>query len=842
MNFKTTYILFGALVLLLGVAAYSLLTGPKPGQEGKLFPEIEASAVNRVVIERREPTESKLILTRVDKDHWKLEEPYDATLDGKSVENMVSDILNAHGVTKGADLTGSASRYQLDRPPVKVTLNAGGTSATVNFGTVSLGGAENSFVYVNTSRDRDPVAIRRSSLTALFRDVPDAKTAGDLLKPVSAYRSQDLLLGGHSFDAINVVSSIRLKGDKSEVVLNKTSGGTWQFEKPAGYGDADVEGDFSGAGGDTEPTGVKPLLSALSAVRVNSTDDFIESVTDFKQYGLEPAVGPRIEVVRVGTGKDAPPETDVITVGKKDDKSDKVFVRPGKENVVAKVPANVIEPLRKVIENPSALRSRALLPAGIVGLDALDIRVGGEPPIELRKRPDGWKLFGPTEAKAANAQAVQELLNQLGNRRIVRDFPDPKLTDADKGFDKPSAVVTVWIDGIDEPKPEKKVDSKIGEEQQAPPAKKDEPKDKAAPPVKEEKKEEKKEPPKLKMKPPTATLTFGRRQADVVYVRREMGGTKADFAVPESVLPLVTRGRLDYLDQTLPSFTPDQATKLTFTRGNETWVVEKVTKDKAPASWVIRQPATLAGRAADTSKVTTLLRDLAGVRVVRLWAEKATDRELERFGLKPPRSTATVALADAKDKERTYQFGAETDDKSNVYAKLGDRDMVFSVTKMVVDDLQKLDLPDPTIYQLDLSKVTGMRLTGWPTLDGKPQTLDLERKGPGSWTAKSPPNVKVAAEQAEAFLTAAAVVRAEKVVVYKTGPKPEYRLTPAQGALQVEIIVEGDKEPTSLTIGGEAEGGTSYYAQSNRSSGDVFLVPKERFEKFKKDQHAFTAQ
>jgi hypothetical protein len=840
MNFKTTYILFGALVLLLGVAAYSLLTGPKPGQEGKLFPDIETAAVNRVIVERRDPTETKLIFTRIDKDHWKLEEPYEANLDGKQVDAMIGDILNARTVTKGADLTGSAIRYKLDRAPLSVTLSAGGTSATVNFGTVSLGAADSSFVYVNTSRDKDPVAIRRSSLSSLFRDVPDAKTAGELLKPVSAFRSPDLLLAGHSFDAINVVSTIRLKGDKGEIVLNKTSGGTWQFEKPAGFGDADVEGDFAGAGNESAPTGVKPLLNALAAVRANA-DDFIEGVTDFKQYGLDPAVGPRIEVVRQGKGKDAPPETDVVTVGKKEEKGDKIFIRPGNENVVAKVPASAIEPLRKLIENPSALRSRALLPGGIVGLDALDIRVGGEPPIELRKRPDGWKLFGPSEQKPANGQAVQELLNQLGNRRIIRDFPDPKLTDADKGFDKPSAVVTVWIDGIDEPKPEKKDDKTLGEEQQAPPAKKEEPKDKAAP-AKEEKKDEKKEPAKLKMKAPTATLTFGKRDKDLLYVRREMSGTKSDFAVPESLLPLVTRGRLDYLDQTLPSFTSEQATKLTFTRGNETWVVEKQTKEKAVPSWVIRQPSNLAGRPAEMAKVTALLRELATVRVARLWAEKASDRDLARFGLKPPRLTANVSLADEKDKERSYLFGAETDDKSQVYAMLSGRDLVFSVNKSIVEDLQKADLTDPTVFQLELSKVTGMKLTGWPTLDGKPQTLDLERKGPSSWTAKSPPNVKVAAAQAEVFLTAVAVVRAEKVVAYKTGPKPEFKLAPAEGALLVEITVEGEKEPTTLTIGGEAEGGLMYYAQSNKSPGDVFLVPKERFEKFKKDQHAFTAE
>ena len=96
-------------------------------------------------------------------------------------------------------------------------------------------------------------------------------------------------------------------------------------------------------------------------------------------------------------------------------------------------------------------------------------------------------------------------MTELGGHRLIREFPDPKLTDADKGFDHPSAVVTLWDKGIiEEPKSEEKKDAKkAGEEQQKPPEKKDEPKDKTA--KKDEKpaektpakKEEKKEPANL---------------------------------------------------------------------------------------------------------------------------------------------------------------------------------------------------------------------------------------------------------------------------------------------------------------------------------------------------------
>ena len=91
-----------------------------------------------------------------------------------------------------------------------------------------------------------------------------------------------------TFDAADKVKTIRLKGDKNELVLNKTTAGTWQYEKPAGFGEADLEGEPTGAGGDTTPSGVRPLLSAVTNLRASSPEDFIENVTDFKQYGLEP--------------------------------------------------------------------------------------------------------------------------------------------------------------------------------------------------------------------------------------------------------------------------------------------------------------------------------------------------------------------------------------------------------------------------------------------------------------------------------------------------------------------------------------------------------------------------
>src|SRR5205823_5549691 len=201
-------------------------------------------------------------------------------------------------------------------------------------------------------------------------------------------------------------------------------------------------------------------------------------------------------------------------------------------------------------------------------------------------------------------------------------------------------------------------------------------------------------------------------------------------------------------------------------------------------------------------------------------------------GLKPPRVPAAVTLKDDKDKERSYLLGNETDDKQQVYAKQGERDVVFSVRKGALDDMQQLDLADPTVFRLDLAKVTGMKLTGWKDVVGQETTLDFERKGANNWTVKSPPGYKLSTSQAESFLGLLSLVRSERFVSYKAGPKPEQKLTPAAGALQVELTLDGEKEPVTLTIGAETEG-QYYFAQTSKLPGDVFLLPKGTFEKFK---------
>jgi hypothetical protein len=847
MNFKTTYVLFGALLLLLVVAAVSLMTGTKPGEEGRVLDsaaaaDVTAKDVTSVTLDRRAPTEQRLVFTRVGARKWKLTEPYEARVDGEQVERIVDEVLSLRKEEKPGDLSSNLANHGLDKPSLVVTLTRGAKDGTaerswaVNFGQVTFGPPTSSLVFVTSSdAPREPAAVKRSSLNDLLRaDVKEFNNAGDLVKDVRDFRSRDLL-GEGSFNLPDTAKSVALTEGKNEVVLKRQDNGTWAFAKPATFGEADLEGDT--AAGGTDVTGVKPLLNSLTNLRATSAGDIVENVTDFAQYGLEPGklAGPKVELVR----KDPNGEgtiTETLDVGKKEEKGDNVYARLEGERAVVKVPASAIDPIRKVVERPNSLRDHNLLSFAAQTADGIDVKLPGEDkPIELRKvgEPPQWKLYDSAgQAQTANTPAVTTLLTDLGARRLVKDFPEPGATDAALGFDKPSAEITIWVGGV---QPEEKKEEK-----------KDEAKDKGKDAGKEAPKPEAKPaatPSKPKMKEPTARLILGKRDKDLLYVRRIVGTTKTDVAVPETLLAKVTKGRLDFVDSVLPSFVSADATKVTFPRGGETFAIEKQKKDdKSPEVWRIAQPPSRNDRNADPAKVQQILGDLSGLTALKLWAEKASDRELERYGLKPPKVQATVTTGKDKEaKEHVYQFGVETDDKTGYYAKQGDRDLVFIVKKAVLEPLESAELQDLTVFSLDPSKVIGLKLTGWKDVVGQPQTLEFEKKG-ATWSAKAPAGFIVNQAQLQSFLAALTQVRAEKFAVHKTGPKDEHKLTVAAGALEIVLTLDGEKDPVTLTVGGLDPSAASYFAQSNKLPGDVFTLPKDRFEKVKAKPGFFAAE
>lgn len=853
MNFKTTYGLFGALLVLLAGAAIWFLTGPKPGTEGLLLPaakalQLKAKDFDTLTIEVKQPKAEKLVFKRIDDKRWRMEQPIDGRADGNAVDRVIDDLLGARRDGK-EDIPKNLGDLGLDSPPVTVTLGRKeGQSYTVSLGNVTNGGMNAQVFALASDRPKDPVPLKRSSISSLLKSEGNqAGSAGEFAKAASDFRSKELLLEGAGFNPAESVSSVSLKNDKTNIIVSKQLDNTWKYDKPDNYGPAESRGESTGTTTTdaSAPMGVEPLLNSLSAIKPATADDVVDGTTDFAQYGLDPDKASfQVEVTRKGDSKET------LLIGKKDDATGKYFVRVAGEKSIAKVPGNLVDPIRKLLEHPGSMRDKQLLSFAPAGADAIDIKLGGDDKVlELRKvgTPPTWKLFDPDgTSQLANARSVIDLLAALGGK-IVKDFPELGATDATLGFDRPSAELTLYVGGVipDDKKEEKKDDAKD--------KKKDEPKDKAKDDTKEKGKDEAKDkaaepakPSKPKMKEPSARLIVGKRDKDLLYLRRivkDKDGkeSKTDFAVSETLWAKATRGRMDYVDPTLPSFVAANANKLNFFRGNEAFSVEKPEK---ATGWIIRQPADRADRQADPAIVDSILQELATLNAVRLWSEKPSERELERYGLKNPKFKATVTIKDGdKTSDREYLFGAETDDKTGIYAKQSERDIVFVVGKGVIPSLEAGEIQDPVVFRIDPNRVTSIKLTGWKDIVGQPTTRELERKGPGNWSLKGDDKIKISAGQAESLLNALTMVRAEKFVVHKSGPKDEQKLVVPQGALEIEIRVDGEKDPITLTIGApDQPDNRHYHAVSNRLSGDVFLIPKGIFEAIKAKPGFFAAE
>jgi hypothetical protein len=427
-----------------------------------------------------------------------------------------------------------------------------------------------------------------------------------------------------------------------------------------------------------------------------------------------------------------------------------------------------------------------------------------------------WKLYRGDAALPTDDKAVQGVVTLLNEKGLVKSFPTTT-NPTELGLNNPSAVVSLWVDGVakdDEKKAEDKKDDKKGGK------------------------------PKLKADKPTVRLTFDAVQDKLVAVKREAGDDTALLRVPEHVLDRLKEGALAYMDKELPRFNTldpaENVTKLTLVRGG---VTTEVTRDaKAPAgsppAWKITKPEAQAGRAADPRAVEDILRTLNNLRPTRLVAEKPDPAVLEKdYGLKAPALKAVVTLTkDGKETNWEYDFGRDAPEGAGVYAKQGDRDLVFLVDKSVLATVGK-ELQDPAVFHFEADKVKALKLTGWKGVLPAPTTYEFERQAGGSqWSGKGPGGpVPVDASKVRKLLDDLANLRAEKFVSHQATPKErdDNGLSPDKGALVVEVTVEGEKEPFQVTVGNLDPEKAAYFATSNRLPNELFKVRKDIFEAVK---------
>ena len=817
MNFRATAILFGAVVVLVGGLLVLALTEPKELVGGGLVEPLTRAAmtpkdVDTVEITRASPSEQKLLFVRTGDATWALKEPVTARMDGPQVQAVIKALFDAKPVSH-PDMSPSLAVLGLDKPTLRVTLKAGDKDVTVNLGQTTIG-ADRAVTFVTASdRPTQPMAVRRSDLAPLFKDAARGQDgpAAPAAKWLTDYRTRRLL-GVDLQDPVATLKGVRLIAGGKELVLARKAGASnaWDILRPAGYGSADV-------GGDPNPnvaafTGVRMLLNAVTNFQPGGTDDYIEDPGDLAKYGLKDNDP---NVIRVELfpekGKD-----EALLIGKPVEENGKpvvpakVYTRLEGDSAVVKVQTDKIDQLRQTILDPAVLRNRDLFADGARDkIDALDVSAGGGT-VKLRKVPVGpspkWVLYGgPNDPQEAYQAAVDTLVTAITRPRAASEIlPAPN----DAAFAGPElkAQVRVWVSGI--AKPPKAEGTK-------PPAE-----------------------PAVTGDP--VTILVGKKDGDKVFVRKIEGGTKTDYKFPDSLVAVVAKTRLDFLDPSFAGFSPTVVTKLTIAGpGGKVTEVAKGKDDK----WTFTQPADLKGKDADPDKLQSVLSAVATTTPDKVVSDAATPDELKKLGLDPARVTVTVGLPDGL--EGVYAFGADLPDGGFVYAKQKDR-AVVRVLKAMSNRFETDDLRDLTVSKLDPAKIDGFKLRGWQK-DGKETELLLEKKG-DTWTGKETvferkadkweptgPAKDFAVDPAKVsrFLNAIAAPKAGTMFPFVPGKN--YGVSANDPG---RLAVEFGPPATALVFGSPAEGGTRY-AQSSVHPGQILTLPAETVNAMTVDPNGF---
>src|SRR5262249_813470 len=153
-----------------------------------------------------------------------------------------------------------------------------------------------------------------------------------------------------------------------------------------------------------------------------------------------------------------------------------------------------------------------------------------------------------------------------------------------------------------------------------------------------------------------------------VYVRRQAGKEKPMILAIEAapLLDKVNDGPLAYYSRVLPQLPGDDTvTKGVLAPEGENYEIDRK-EGQTPPAWTIQQPADFKGRSAESSKMSSILGSLRFLSAEKFVAEKPSESELNKYGLKSPAYKVTVTTKDkeGKTEEHAYLFGKETDDKS----------------------------------------------------------------------------------------------------------------------------------------------------------------------------------
>src|SRR5260370_25293742 len=375
MNFKSTALLFGLLLGMLWLFGLMLTSKKGTREEDWVVPGMHESlgvTVDVVKVLRKGKDKIELELTG-DKDTRRMQQPplaFTVRADLFKVKQLVDQIKDARRDDE-ADVTSDMAAYDLDNPPIFVTLRgrieekgkdpAKQKNAVTKEWKFYVGKEKDGYAYVKSSERNRVMAVKRSCLDSLF------------FKDAAVFRPKSFLEVNE-----NTARSGGLKGEGADVELRKNEDGPWRFLEP-NYGLADFEGKPAEKPSPFQPKqppktegGVKGLLSAIGFIRGGSDADFVPlSDARMSDFGLEEGkVNIRIQVGTPGEKKEDAKDDkkddlvkETLLIGNKVKGKDLYYARLATDRGVAKVEAKALEAILAGLKSDGRnLRSRDVRP------------------------------------------------------------------------------------------------------------------------------------------------------------------------------------------------------------------------------------------------------------------------------------------------------------------------------------------------------------------------------------------------------------------------------------------------------------------------------------------------
>ncbi len=661
MNFRTTALLFGLLLTTLWV--FGLMIAHRKGavDQAPILPTLAAAEarIDKVVIKNADEKGKPITLEFVNiGDRWFYkEDKQQVRVQGARIKEIIDEITRARP-DETADLAKDLASYGLAPPKLVVTLHGKvkdeAKEWTFNVGDKSPDGT--SYYYVNSSeRSEKAYAVPKRNIDRFFITNANNLREKRLFDPTEAQ-----------------ITAIEIAKGAQKLEIKRSEGNIWIAVEPKGLG---YLGHDSAAPDDKMPedkfhkqpdkdkkkdepiSGVKALLSNIIKITVENDADLLPLGKPLADYDLENKTAPmRIEISTADEGKAVVKET--LLIGKKvpDRKDSFYYARLAADDGVFILPAKIIEPIEKALEDPGKLRSLDIAVFDPKNIDYVSLKKGSEEIKLFHVEPEReqpfqfgaeWSLFVGKKKEKAYEEAVKNLIDHALGKKAIVEFVDVAEVDMKKKLDefelsKPAVELTLYANAIEKAKKDEKKDVEKKKDE----TKKDE--------GKKDDKDKKDKLPELKKDAKAALkLEFGKIEKDKVYVRRTLdNGTTSLFLVKKEFLDKIAPSEgieLAYLDTRLPEHNIFDILSLklqrTTDKGPETVELDWRISDGRDI-WFVKDPTEPTGRKlAEGRTAASAFHYLGSNFAAQKYVKKLDDKDdLDKYGLKNPAIVATLKI------------------------------------------------------------------------------------------------------------------------------------------------------------------------------------------------------